>query len=60
MENVASDHEGLDLILLTNLCELYRGVLLICSLQELHYQILDLQLDGLRWFHLVVVLKIDV
>ena len=60
MEYVACDHEGLNLVLLTDLCELDRGVLLICSLQELHHQILDLQLYGLRWFDLVVVLEIDV
>ena len=60
VEDVASDHEGLYLFLLTDLSELDRGMFLICTLQELHHQILDLQFNGLRWLDLVVMFEVDI
>ena len=60
VEDVARDHEGLNLFLLADLGELDRGVFLISPLQELHNQILDLQFNGLRRLDLVVMLKVDI
>ena len=60
VEDVARDHEGLNLFLLADLSEFDRGVFLISPLQELHNQILDLQFNGLRRLDLVIMLKVDI
>ena len=60
VEDIACDHERLNLFLLTYLCKLDRGVFLVGSLYELHHQVLDLQFDGLRRLDLVVMLKVDI
>ena len=60
VEDVARDHEGLNLFLLTYFCKLDRCVLLVGALYVLHHQILYLQFDGLRWLNLVVMLKVDI